>query len=212
MSLVTSTPTKKAARRRRDSAATAERGAKVAERGLPLAAGGDATAKRGASPAAGGAPLFKRGAPHLTKLSPLFVGGAPLFKKLPPRGAGGAPHAAKLSPPAAGGVPLLAVLSPHFKRGVAICQKNGLFFKNLMFFHPANAERVGDGGEGSLSRRNEMETEAQHRRKRVGAKRGRWKTSAQIRNEKSQRDLIIQPSVGRRSRPTLGGWADVKQP
>ena len=31
-------------------------------------------------------------------------------------------------------------------------------------------------------------------------------------NEKSQRDLIIQPGVGRRSRPTLGGRADVKQP
>ncbi len=39
-----------------------------------------------------------------------------------------------------------------------------------------------------------------------------WKASVQIRNEKSQRDLIIQPGVGRRSRPTLGGRADVKLP
>ena len=31
-------------------------------------------------------------------------------------------------------------------------------------------------------------------------------------SRKSQRDFIIQPSVGRRSRPTLGGRADVKQP
>ena len=70
-------------------------------------------------------------------------------------------------------------------------------------FLPAQARRFGESLHQTFDAQVVRPSAAP--RKGAGARRDEWKASAQIRNEKSQRDLINQPSVERRSRPTLGG-------